>query len=120
MFCAPTDFVQRQVDVVGEDLNQTAATGRGERTEVDLPPVVGLHSCPALLELVAGAGQADGDVGGGRKERRNGVGQQHLGGHPVVVHVGNPEIAIPVPARGRDDQVIERADIGLGPCVELV
>ena len=51
---------------------------------------------------------------------RNRVGQQHFGRHTVGVHIGDPQVAVPVPLSCRDDQIIERADVGLRPRVELV
>ncbi len=92
--------------------------GPEPRAEVGQPAVVRLEAGPAAL--VVGLAGWKGDEAALLEEGRDGVREQHLGGDPVGVVLGQAPVRVPAAVGGGRQQVGERVDVGGGPGVELV
>ena len=114
----PLDLGHRVVDVVQEDLRHARAATRRIGAEVGQPPVVGLQPRPAQLVLVV-LGRSGEEVAR-REERRDRVGEDHLGDDAVVLELLQARLRVPVAIRGLAPEVDERVHVRLRPLVELV
>ncbi len=103
---------------VGEDLGHAGPAARRPGAEVGQPAVVGLDPGPPAL--VVGRRRGERHQAPLLEERGHGVGEQHLGGDPVGVVLGQAPVGVPAAVGGRRQQVGERVDVGGGPGVELV
>jgi hypothetical protein len=113
----PAHVGDRIVDIVEEDLAD-AGTALGKLVApIDQPAVVGRHPGMAVAVLLVGRRLGEQHEAG--EERRDGVGEHHLGGDAVCLLLGVAHLVVPVAQLPLVAQVLVRVLVLAAPGVKV-
>lgn len=90
----PSDFVDRPVHVIEQDLGYPGPPTREFAAEVCEPAVVGPYADPSQFELMVGGGVGSAEQGVAHIEGRDGIGKDDLADDAVTLQILLPNDAI--------------------------